>query len=206
MRQGKCSGKEKLQKILQQQNFSFEVFFSEYTDSFVLQLNWAYLFKENNPLKISQKKLHLSLKIDWYWSTIMQRDMWTRYTIFLLLFLEQDTETFSLLPCHLASSSLSLFSFSLSLPLYRLAIKSPILAAGHFSLSQQSTPPPPLQLIISSEKANDPMKERECDGCDQEACMEKEHIAWTYKMWGKEQILNTAGCREASRWEKRVKN
>lgn len=39
--------------------------------------------------------------------------MW--YIIFLLLFLEQDTETFSLLPCHLASSSLSLFSFSLSL-------------------------------------------------------------------------------------------
>lgn len=56
-----------------------------------------------------------------------------------------------------------LSSLSLSLmkeKSYRLTIKSPICTLGHFSLSQHSTPPP-LQLIISSEQANDPVRHTE---------------------------------------------
>lgn len=76
-------------------------------------------------------------------------------------------------PMCLPSFSCFFLSCSLSAgPLYRLAIKSPIFAAGHFSLSQHSPPPPPLYLIISSEKANDPLRDREQEKKERERVRE----------------------------------
>lgn len=79
---------------------------------------------------------------------------------------------FLFLPCVFPPSAVFPLMLSLSAGLlYRLAIKSPIFAADHFSLSQHSPPPPPLYLIISSEKANDPLRERGREGSiDGERC------------------------------------
>lgn len=80
---------------------------------------------------------------------------------------------FLFFPCVFLPSAV--FSLMLALsagPLYRLAIKSPIFAAGHFSLSQHSPPPPPLYLIISSEKANDPLRDREQEEEERESVRE----------------------------------
>lgn len=97
--------------------------------------------------------------VNWFlWSENAAR---TNFIKVLLTSPGWDLYLFLFLPCVFPPSAV--FSLLLSLsagPLYRLAIKTPIFAAGHFSLSQHSPPPPPLYLIISSEKANDPLRDR----------------------------------------------